>query len=79
MFNTLFDAQDQNIANNSQIPKTKYKLSNKKSLKGSSQNYYGKGNQAYDLYNSKYNGNYNNNDNSVNEKEVVKIYKNFQK
>ena len=69
MFHTLFDVQDQNVANNIQVPKNKSKLYNKKSLKGSSQNYYGKGNHAYDLYNSNNNGNYNNIGNSENEED----------
>ena len=69
MFHTLFDVQDQNVANNSQVPKNKSKLFNKKSIKGSNQNYYGKGNQAYDLYNNNYNGNYSYNDNNVNEED----------
>ena len=68
MFHTLFDVQDQNIANNSQIPKNK-SIFNKKSSKDNSSNYYGKGNQAYDLYNKSYNensnNNYNNEDNST--------------
>ena len=68
MFHTLFDIQDQNIANNSQFPK-KSKLFNKKSSKDYSSNYYGKGNQAYDLYNQTYNENYNNNDNNENEED----------
>ena len=69
MFHTLFDAQDQNIANNSQVPKNKSNLFSKKSFKGKSPNYYGKGNQIYDLYNQSNNGNYNNNDNDENEED----------
>ena len=69
MFHTLFDSQDQNIANNSQFQKNKSKLFNKKSSKDYSANYYGKGNQAYDLYNQKYNENYNNNGNFKNEED----------
>ena len=55
MFHTLFDYQDQNVPNNSQIPKNKYKKYEKKSRKGKKtyENYYGKGNQAYELYNKK--------------------------
>ena len=55
MFHTLFDYQDQNVPNNSQIPKTKHKKYEKKSKKGKKtyENYYGKGNQAYELYNQK--------------------------
>ena len=55
MFHTLFDYQDQNVPNNSQIPKTKYKKYEKKNKKGKKiyDNYYGKGNQAYELYNKK--------------------------
>ena len=55
MFHTLFDYQDQNVPNNNQIPKNKYKKYEKKSKKSkkSYENYYGKGNQAYELYNKK--------------------------
>jgi hypothetical protein len=55
MFHTLFDYQDQNVPNNSQSPKTKYKKYEKKNKKGKKiyDNYYGKGNQAYELYNKK--------------------------
>ena len=55
MFHTLFDYQDQNVPNNSQIPKTIYKKYEKKIKKSkkSYENYYGKGNQAYELYNKK--------------------------
>ena len=52
MFHTLFDYQDQNIPNNKQTQKNKFKDYNKKS---SQENYYGKGNQAYELYNKTYN------------------------
>ena len=53
MFHTLFDYQDQNVPNNKQSPKNKSKgFFQKGSKKHISQdNYYGKGNQAYDLYN----------------------------
>ena len=55
MFHTLFDYQDQNIPNNKQIPKPQSKGFAKKNSKNndSYENYYGKGNQAYDLYNKK--------------------------
>jgi hypothetical protein len=53
MFHTLFDYQDQNIPNNKQLPKNKSNGFFKKTSKdqNSQQNYYGKGNHAYDLYN----------------------------
>ena len=55
MFHTLFDYQDQNIANNKQITKKQSKGIPKKNPKNKipHENYYGKGNQAYDLYNKK--------------------------
>ena len=55
MFHTLFDYQDQNVPNNSQIPKPRYKKYQKqiKKDKKPSQYYYGQGNQAYELYNKK--------------------------
>ena len=55
MFHTLFDYQDQNIPNNNQLPKNKYKKYEKK-FKDSQKtyyNYYGKGNEAYEYYNKK--------------------------
>ena len=54
MFHTLFDYQDQNVPNNSQNPKTKYKKYEKKNKKRkkAGDNYYGKGNQAYEFYNN---------------------------
>ena len=60
MFHTLFDYQEQNIANNRQKPKKKSQGFLYKSSKKNNQNYYGKGNQAYDIYNQ------NNNDDSDN-------------
>ena len=59
MFHTLFDYQDQNIANNKQMLKTKFKGLNKNS--SINENYYGKGNEAYEYYNN----NQNDSDNSV--------------
>ena len=55
MFHTLFDYQDQNVPNNNQIPKNKYKKYEKKfkDSKKTYYNYYGKGNQAYEYYNKK--------------------------
>ena len=70
MFHTLFDYPDQNVANNKQIPKTKSKGFINKSSKNKSlyENYYGKGNQAYDLYNKNDNDS-NNSQSSDNESE----------
>ena len=55
MFHTLFDYQDQNVPNNNQTRKNDFKKFQKNSKKGknSYENYYGKGNQAYELYNKK--------------------------
>ena len=55
MFHTLFDYQDQNVPSNNQIPQTRYKKYEKKIKKGKKtyENYYGQGNQAYELYNKK--------------------------
>ena len=70
MFHTLFDYQDQNVANNKQIPKTKSKGFINKTSKNKNlyENYYGKGNQAYDLYNKNDNDS-NNSQSSDNESE----------
>ncbi len=53
MFHTLFDYQDQNVSNNRQIPKCNSKGFDQKSSKGKNSfgNYYGQGNNAYDVYN----------------------------
>ena len=55
MFHTLFDYQDQNVPNNNQLPKNKYKKYEKKfkDSKKTYYNYYGKGNEAYEYYNKK--------------------------
>jgi len=55
MFHTLFDYQDQNVPNNNQLPKNKYKKYEKKfkNSKKTYYSYYGKGNQAYEYYNKK--------------------------
>ena len=55
MFHTLFDYQDQNVPNNNQIPKNKYKKYEKKFKKSKKTyySYYGKGNEAYEYYNKK--------------------------
>lgn len=70
MFHTLFDYQDQNIANNKQIPKQQSKGFLKKNPKNKipHENYYGKGNQSYDLYNKKDNER-DNSQNSENQNE----------
>ena len=52
MFHTLFDYQDQNVPNNNQIPKNKYKRLEKKTIKRNKSEYcYGQGNQAFEYYN----------------------------
>ena len=70
MFHTLFDYQDQNIANNKQIQKIKYNGLNKNIF--TNQNYYGKGNKVYEYYNK----NENNNENNENENEKFEKTKN---
>ena len=55
MFHTLFDYQDQNVDNNRQIKDKKYKGFINNSSRDSNTYYYGKGNDAYDLYNKKEN------------------------
>ena len=65
MFHTLFDYQDQNIDNNYQIPKDKEQQSEKYPKDSiPHENYYGKGNKAYELYNK----NNKNETNDINEK-----------
>ena len=70
MFHTLFDYQDQNIANNKQITKQQSKGLAKNNSKNniSHENYYGKGNEAYDFYNKKDNES-DNSQNSENQNE----------
>lgn len=85
MFHTLFDFQDQNIANNKQIPNRHSKGLLNKSFKDNNiyENYYGKGNQAYDLYNKNCNDSDNNEssdnsekfENTTNKVKVI-LYKN---
>ena len=77
MFHTLFDYQDQNVPNNSQIPQTRYKKYEKKRKKEKKtyENYYGKGNQAYELYNKKNDSD----DNSSNSDETGDISEKFEK
>ena len=85
MFHTLFDYQDQNIANNKQKPKKKSLGFLHKSSKENSSNYYGKGNQAYDIYNQNNNdsdnsesseGDYNEKFEKTKNKVKVIVYKN---
>ena len=76
MFHTLFDYQDQNVPNNNQIQKNKYKKYEKKSKKSKKayENYYGKGNQAYELYNKK-----NESEESSSESEEGNVTERFEK
>jgi len=62
MFHTLFDYKDEIIPNNRQFQKSKSKVDIKTSFtdKRLSENFYGSGNQVYDLYNNDENYNYNN-------------------
>ena len=75
MFHTLFDYQDQNISKNKQIPDNKSKAFVNNSSRDSSIYYYGKGNDAYDLYN-KNESETDNSENSVNSSENFEKTKN---
>ena len=81
MFHTLFDYQDQNVPNNNQIPKTRYKKYQKqiKKDKKTNQNYYGQGNQAYEFYNQKIESDENSNNSEESENEAQKFEKTTNK